>query len=293
MNWHKLSPALLTLLVFLLAQGIGTLLIVLIAMLVSPELRTSIGTYMSGAADGLPLFETIPAAFMALSLIAVDIIAVLFCYFPLRYIRPVTAADIASIRWRPGLIAVAAGILGAVGTSILTEKVPLPDIMVQMSYGMAHSFWGIMALAIIGPITEELLFREAIEGEMLRRGANPWLAIIVSAIAFGAVHLNLAQGLYALPLAILFGIIYYKTGNIVLTSLLHILNNGIAALQLYTLGEGIEDISYAEWFGGSTRAYTFTLLCGILSLLLIKIFWKSYPTNEKQQKKALPERKEP
>ena len=78
-----------------------------------------------------------------------------------------------------------------------------------------------------------------------------------------------------------------------LTSLLHILNNGIAALQLYTLGESIEDISYAEWFGGSTRAYTFTLLCGILSLLLIKIFWKSYPTNEKQQKKALPERKEP
>ena len=293
MNWHKLSPALLTLLVFLLAQGIGTLLIVLIAMLVSPELRTSIGTYMSGAADGLPLFETIPAAFMALTLIAVDIIAVLFCYFPLRYIRPVTAADIASIRWRPGLIAVAAGILGALSISILTEKVQLPDVMLQMMLAMSHNLWGLLALIIIGPIAEELLFREAIEGEMLRRGANPWLAIIVSAIAFGAVHLNLAQGLYALPLAILFGIIYYKTGNIVLTSLLHILNNGIAALQLYTLGEGIEDISYAEWFGGSTRAYTFTLLCGILSLLLIKIFWKSYPTNEKQQKKALPERKEP
>ena len=293
MNIRKYSPALLTLLVFLLAQGLGTVLFLGIAMIVSPEFNDAVRDFLSGKTPGLPLLEMMSVNTYSIILIVVDILAVMGCYFILHYIRPLAAHDFASIRWRTGSIAIAAGILGAVGTSILTEKVPLPDIMVQMSYGMAHSFWGIMALAVIGPITEELLFREAIEGEMLRRGANPWLAIIVSAIAFGAVHLNLAQGLYALPLAILFGIIYYKTGNIVLTSLLHILNNGIAALQLYTLGEGIEDISYAEWFGGSTRAYTFTLLCGILSLLLIKIFWKSYPTNEKQQKKALPERKEP
>ena len=293
MNWHKVSPAILTLLIFLLAQGIGTILIFGIGMLTSPEFNNAMQAYLSGQAQSLPLLEMMSITTFSVTLAAVNILAILLCHFILRNIRFVTACDIASISWKPGTIAIAAGILCALCISIITEKVELPDVMQQISIAMSHNIWGLMTITIIGPITEELIFREAIEGEMLRRGANPWLAIIVSAIAFGAVHLNLAQGLYALPLAILFGIIYYKTGNIVLTSLLHILNNGIAALQLYTLGEGIEDISYAEWFGGSTRAYTFTLLCGILSLLLIKIFWKSYPTNEKQQKKALPERKEP
>ena len=271
MNWHKLSPALLTLLVFLLAQGFGAVLVLVLGM--QPE--------------------QMPVTAFSLILMAVDILAVVLCYFILRNICLKTACDTASVRWRPGLIAVAAGILGAISISILTEKVPLPDFMAQLSQAMAHNPWGLIALVIIGPVTEELLFREAIEGEMLRRGASSWTAIIVSALAFSFVHLNLAQGLYALPLAILFGIIYYKTGNIVLTSLLHILNNGIAALQLCTLDEGLEDLSYAEWLGGPTQAYALMALCGVLCLILMKIFWNIYPTHEIQQKKALPEWKEP
>ena len=234
--------------------------------------------------------EQIPTTAFSLIMMTVDILAVLGCYFLLHNIRPVTAADIHSINWRTGLLAIAAGILGAISTSILTEDVPLPDVMKQMSLEMSHNFWGIIAIVIVGPITEELLFREAIEGEMLRRGANPWTAILVSALVFSIAHFNLAQGLYALPLAIIFGIIYYKTGNIVLTSILHIINNGIAAIQLYTLGEDIEDISYADWFGGATQAYTVMLITGALCLILIKNFWDYYrPSLETKKHEPLAE----
>lgn len=266
MYWHKFSPAVLTLLIFLLAQGFGALLMIPFGM--QPE--------------------QIPTTIFSLILMAVDIIAVLGCYFFLHNIRPTTADDVASIQWRPSLTGLAAGIFGALSISILTENVALPDVMMQMSLAMSHNFWGIITLVIVGPIAEELLFREAIEGEMLRRDASPWTAILVSAIAFSIAHFNLAQGLYAFPLAVIFGIIYYKTGNIILTTLLHIINNGIAALQLYILGEDIENISYAEWFGGSTNTYVLMLLCATLSLVLIKVFWDSYPADLKQQKKPLP-----
>ena len=266
MNWHKLSPAILTLLVFLLAQGVGALLLILFGM--HPE-------------------QT-PITVFSLILMAVDIIAVLGCYFLLKNIRPVTASDIASIQWRPGLLAIAAGILGAFSTSIITETVELPDIMQQMSLSMSHNAIGLLTLAIVGPITEELLFREAIEGEMLHRGASPWTAILVSAAAFSIAHFNLAQGLYAFPLAIIFGIIYYKTGNILLTSLLHIINNSIVALQLYTFGEEANDLTYADLLGGPARAYVLMSLCSILCLVLMRYFWRCYPSDEKQQKKALP-----
>ena len=272
----KFSPAILTLLIFLLAQGIGSLLLFGIGMLISPEFNTALRAYVSGEAQSLPLLELLPVSLFSIDLMATNILAILACCLLLHNIRFVTAADISYINWRTGSFAIAAGILGAISISILTETVELPDVMKQMSLEMSHDLWGLLALVIIGPITEEVLFREAIEGEMMRRGASPWTAIIVSALAFSIVHLNLAQGLYALPLAIIFGIIYYKTGNIVLTSILHIINNGIAAIQLYTLGEDIEDISYADWFGGATQAYTVMLITGVLCLVLTKIFWDNY-----------------
>lgn len=286
-NLYKYLPAVQTILVFLLAQGLGTILIVALGFLLSPDISAGFEAYTSGEIQNIPLFEKIPASLFAIALMAVDILAVLCCYFILSNIRFDTAFHTRLISWRPGLLAVAGGVLGALSISVVTDGIELPEIVEQMSQAMSHNFWGVLAMVIVGPVTEELLFREAIEGEMLRRGTAPWTAIIVSALAFSAAHLNLAQGLYALPLGILFGIIYYRTGNIVLTSLLHILNNGIAVLMLLTLSENTAEASYAEWFGSTFAAYSFMAISGMLCLVLMKAFWDSYPDRKTQAKKIV------
>lgn len=276
MNWRKITPALLSLLVFLLAQALVPAVAFGIGMLVSPDFGTALQKFLSGETADLPLLELMPVPMFSLTIMATNIIAILICYRPLRYIRPIKASDFGATRWQTGLLAIAGGILGGFCLSIMTENIALPDSMMQMSMAMSKNIWGLLALAIVGPITEELLFREAIEGEMLRRKAHPWTAITISALAFSIVHLNLAQGLYALPLGIMFGIIRYKTGNIILPSLLHILNNSIVALQLCTLGEEMADLSYAEMFGGNTATQIVMLLSGLLSILLIKLFWNCH-----------------
>lgn len=276
MNWRKITPALLSLLVFLLAQALVPAVAFGIGMLVSPEFGTALQKFLSGETADLPLLELMPVPMFSLTIMATNIIAILICYRPLRYVRPIKASDFGAIRWQAGLLAIAGGILGGFCLSIMTENIALPDSMMQMSMAMSKNIWGLLALAIVGPITEELLFREAIEGEMLRRKAHPWTAITISALAFSIVHLNLAQGLYALPLGIMFGIIRYKTGNIILPSLLHILNNSIVALQLRTLGEEMADLSYAEMFGGNTATQIVMLLSGLLSILLMKLFWNCH-----------------
>ena len=276
MTFHRFSPAILTLLVFLLAQGLGSLLLFGIWILVSPEFGEAIRAYLSGEAEGLPLLELMPISVFSLILMSLDIIAVLGCHLCLHNIRFATTLDATTVRWRPALLAAAAAILGAMSISILTGGMELPEAMVQISLAMSHNFWGLITIVLVGPISEELLFREAIAGEMLRRGAAPWLAIGVSALAFSAAHLNLAQGCYAFPLGILLGIIYYKTGGIVLTSLLHILNNGIVAVQLYADGTEAIETSPAEWFGSATLAQTFMVLFGALSIALMTLFWNRY-----------------
>jgi len=276
MNWHKLSPAVLTSMVFILAQGVGTFLIFFVGMLVSPDFKAVVYAFITGEAQGASFSSQAVVSFFAISLIVVDILAVVICYFLLRYIRIVTAADIASINWKRTIPGIAAGILGAFCISVLTEDVELPDMMKQLTLALSHNVWGVLTLVITGPVAEELLCREAIEGEMLRRGAKPWTAIIVSALAFSILHLNFAQGLYALPLGIVFGIIYYKTGNIVVTTLLHILNNGFAAVQLFSLDESYDETSYADLFGSTTATYAIAALCGLLCLVFIKVFWDCY-----------------
>ena len=276
MTFHRLSPAILTLLVFLLAQGLGSLLLFGIWILVSPEFGEGIRAFLSGEAEGLPLLELMPISVFSLILMSLDIIAVLGCHLCLHNIRFATTLDATTVRWRPALLAAAAAILGAMSISILTGGMELPEAMVQISLAMSHNFWGLITIVLVGPVSEELLFREAIAGEMLRRGAAPWLAIGVSALAFSAAHLNLAQGCYAFPLGILLGIIYYKTGGIVLTSLLHILNNGIVAVQLYADGTEAIETSPAEWFGSATLAQTLMVLFGALSIALMTLFWNRY-----------------
>ena len=276
MTFHRLSPAILTLLVFLLAQGLGSLLLFGIWILVSPEFGEAIRAFLSGEAEGVPLLELIPISVFSLILMSLDIIAVLGCHLCLHNIRFATTLDATTVKWRPAMLAAAGAVLGAMSISILTGDIELPEAMVQISLAMSHNFWGLITIVIVGPVTEELLFREAIAGEMLRRGAAPWLAIGVSALAFSAAHLNLAQGCYAFPLGILLGIIYYKTGGIVLTSLLHILNNGIVAFQLYADGTDAIETSPAEWFGSTTLALTFMALFGALSIVLMTLFWNRY-----------------
>ena len=217
MSDHKLADPFhwCSLLVFLLAQGLGSLLLFGIWILVSPEFGEAIRAFLSGETEGLPLLELMPISVFSLILMSLDIIAVLGCHLCLHNIRFATTLDATTVRWRPALLAAAAAILGAMSISILTGGMELPEAMVQISLAMSHNIWGLITIVLVGPISEELLFREAIAGEMLRRGAAPWLAIGVSALAFSAAHLNLAQGCYAFPLGILLGIIYYKTGGIV------------------------------------------------------------------------------
>lgn len=287
MNWHKLSPAVLTVLVVALAQTLGSILFFVAAMFLSPEFRAVMHAFVyGGSLEVTSLDQTVVSSF-ALSLGVADILAVLVCCFLLRYVRITTTASFASINWKHAMLGIAGGVLGAISISAMEENVELSDMMKQLTLAMSHNIWGLLTIAIIGPVAEELLFREAIEGEMLRRGAKPWAAIIISALAFGIIHLNLAQGIYAIPLGIIFGIIYYKTGNVIVTSLLHILNNSFAALQLYNMNEGYDDTTIAEWLGSNTAAYALMALFGILCIVCLMLFWDCYRPRGEIQKNGL------
>jgi len=144
----------------------------------------------------------------------------------------------------PYLLGSAVAILtsGFVVSSLMSLLDWIPNIMEQ-SFDILQSGWGgILAIAIVGPVLEELLFRGAITKALLQQ-YNPTKAILISALLFGAFHINPAQILPAFLIGILLAWTY-KTGSLIPCIFMHILNNSLSVyLSIkYPEAENMDDL---------------------------------------------------
>ena len=157
-----------------------------------------------------------------------------------------------------------------IASNIINELFELPDIFEGMFYDMSHNLLGLLSMAIIAPIVEEMLFRGAIEGFFLKNGVKPIKAIGISALIFGLIHVNPAQVLFACFLGLVFGWLYYRTGSIIPGMAGHVLNNSIAAILMTTGTE--EDMSKTtQDMIGTTPTYVL-LVTSILILIAFFIY---------------------
>lgn len=100
----------------------------------------------------------------------------------------------------------------------------------QIITSMMKEPWGYVAVGILAPLAEEVVFRGAILRTLLgiMSKKNHWVAIMISAAIFGIVHANLAQFINALLMGLILGWMYYRTGSLVPGILLHWINNTMA-----------------------------------------------------------------
>lgn len=85
---------------------------------------------------------------------------------------------------------------------------------------------------LIGPISEELIFRGAILDRFYL--AFPfWIANVLQALLFGLYHMNLIQGLYAFCLGLVLGMIRRRTGSILGCMIMHVLFNATSNALCY------------------------------------------------------------
>lgn len=97
-----------------------------------------------------------------------------------------------------------------------SEELPNETILNNIS--------NILAVIIIGPIVEELLFRGLVYN-YLEKVKSGWFAIVVSGVLFGIFHGEPVQAVYTAMLGFVLGLIIYRTKRLELTILIHILNN--------------------------------------------------------------------
>ena len=119
------------------------------------------------------------------------------------------------------------GVLGDAAGSLLP---PMPEWLETTLKSMTTGkFWvNFLCVSIFAPFFEEWLCRGMILRGLLVRRVKPAWAIVISAVFFAFIHMNPWQAVPAFILGCLFGFVYYRTGSLKLTMLMHFTNNTVA-----------------------------------------------------------------
>ena len=161
----------------------------------------------------------------------------------------------------------------------VTESVPalkkfydmVQALLDQMTGG---PFWSSFLLtAIFAPVFEEWLCRGMVLRGLLTKMKPGW-AIVISALFFAVIHMNPWQALNAFIIGIVMGYVYFKTGCLWLTMLIHFVNNGFAVIcaQIPSLKE------YDFWIDMmGTSTYVVVYIVGLAALALCFLAFKRIP----------------
>ena len=210
---------------------------------------------------------------LALSIIVSGLLTAVILYrmhmFHLRTIDP------RYINWPYAHLGIIGALIGIFAIDLISEKLELPDLMQMEFIGLANNPWGILAIAVIGPIVEELVFRAGVLGYLVRNEMKSWQAILISAIVFGLIHFNPAQIPAAALIGVLLGIVYVKSHSIVLTSIIHIINNSLAVFEMRKFGDTLADFSLTKVMGGQLTLL-FIVTCSLLCYVFLSEYVRKY-----------------
>ena len=248
----KFRKTIYALVIFLVTQLIGGLFIMVGSQWLKLPFSTAVG----------------------LSLIIANSLAVALL-FALRMVRLKTFSPL-RVRWSWLPLAIVAALAGIFSMNLLCEQLNLPDMMAEQFKSLAHNPWGILAMVVVAPITEELLFREAIISSLLRHNLHRWQAVLISSLAFGIVHFNPVQVVFAFFIGIILGTIFVKTGRALVTSIIHIINNALAAIEMRLFADETDELTYSDLLGGTAVVWTCIVVGIILCVTLLAIFCKHY-----------------
>jgi|GEM_PF-1423861 len=190
--------------------------------------------------------------------------------------------------WKGALAAICGTLLGLLAASIFNDFLPLKNVMEESFSGMSNCTIGLLAIALVGPICEEVVFRGGVMQPLLNRGVRPWVVIAVSAAIFGLVHLNPAQIRFAAICGVIFAVVFYRTGSLVIPIVCHVANNSFSAWQMIRAEQtGEPEATWTGLLGGTVPAIAVMLLAAAASALLLRYLWRHTEPHARDERDAL------
>lgn len=119
------------------------------------------------------------------------------------------------------------------------------------------TIWGLLGnllvIALIPAIGEELTFRGVLQQFMTKR-CNVHVAIFLSAFIFSFIHFQFYGFLPRMFLGLILGYMFYYTGSIWTSIMMHFVNNGTAVVAAYLNHKGVSEVD-VDHFGATSNVF--------------------------------------
>lgn len=133
-----------------------------------------------------------------------------------------------------------------------------------------------LSVSIAAPFFEEWLCRGLVLRGMLKK-VRPVYAITISAAFFAIIHMNPWQAIPAFIMGLVFGYVYYRTGSLKMTMLMHFVNNTMA-LAISKI-PSLKDVDYFSDIM-STWAYICVYIAALAVLISGLILIRTIPLKD-------------
>ena len=112
----------------------------------------------------------------------------------------------------------------------------------------------LLVIALIPAVGEELTFRGVLQQALTKRIKNVHVAVLLSAFIFSFIHFQFYGFLPRMFLGMILGYMFYYSGSLWTSILMHFVNNGTAVVAAYLEYKGITNVDY-EHFGATSNVW--------------------------------------
>lgn len=161
------------------------------------------------------------------------------------------------------------GTVWVIAAQIVLE--PLMAMLPSMeNAGVGRGFWACVTAVVLAPVFEEILCRGLVL-ETVRRRWGDAVAVLISALFFGLVHVEPSTALAGFVVGGIFGTIYIRTHSLFSTIILHSINNAFAfALICF----GLDDVPLSGILGGGSVYHAVYGISVLIFLLFSVEAWR-------------------
>lgn len=128
----------------------------------------------------------------------------------------------------------------------------------------------LVTMAIIPAIVEEFICRGLIFHGLKKR--NPFWAVIISALFFGILHMNINQFLYAFVMGVFFALVTYATNSMWPSTLMHFIYNGQSVILSHLLMTYASDMMEATDTVATDEVNTIAMIVAYLMVYGTMLF---------------------
>lgn len=148
-------------------------------------------------------------------------------------------------------------------------------VMMTRFESFGDLLFALIIIGLIPAVGEELLFRGVVQNQLFAISKNIHVAIWVAAFIFSVFHVQFYGLVPRMFLGVLFGYLYYWSGNLLIPMLGHFINNGLTLVLLYlyqtqNIGYDLENTTTIP-----IATVIFSLVLGLILMIIFNRFFKT------------------